>query len=103
MLFSPSQILDGIFRIIRLLFQIYFLVVLVLPNKLMNLAGAVASFFGGLLISAIPVGIPAVSFDDIAAMSVLTCFIMYLNTLALVVKHVTAHGINFTKGGEQTS
>ena len=85
-LFSPSQILDAIIRIIRLIFQMYFLTVLVIPEKLMNLAGAAASFIGGILINAIPVGIPAVSFDDIAAMSVLTCFIMYLNTIALFVK-----------------
>ena len=65
MLLSP---IDTIFRIVRLVFQIYFLAVLVLPNELMNLIGAVGSFLGGLLINAIPVGIPGVSFDDIAAM-----------------------------------
>ena len=91
MLLSPSKILDAIIRIIRLIFQIYFLTVLVIPEKLMNLAGAAASFIGGLLINAIPVGIPAVSFDDIAAMTVLTCFIMYLNTIALFVKRSVLH------------
>lgn len=91
--FSISSPIDSVARIVRLVFQIYFLTVLIIPQSLVRLVGSVASFLGGIIVSSIPVGVPMTSIDDIAAMLVLTYFITYLNIVASFVKKIVAHSL----------
>ena len=89
--FSISSPINSLIRIIRLVFQIYFLTVLIIPQPLVIIASAVASFIGGIIVNSIPIGIPMMSVDSIVAMIVLSYFIMYLNVIASFVKKAVGH------------
>ena len=89
--FSISSPINSLIRIIRLVFQIYFLTVLIIPQPLVIIASAVASFVGGIIVNSIPIGIPMMSVDSIVAMIVLSYFITYLNIIASFVKKAVGH------------
>ncbi|MBQ7154282.1 MAG: hypothetical protein IJR85_01865 [Synergistaceae bacterium] len=82
-LYTP---LDSVLKIIRLSFQIYFLVILVMPGELMSILGTIATVLGSIVIYFFPDAPGAL--DDIAAVCTLISMVfVYLNTLAAFIKH----------------
>lgn len=83
--FSSSAVMNWV----KMLFQIYFLLILVMPQELIGVLGGIVSAIGAVVIYIFP---DAPSFiDDIAAISSMILIIfVYLNSLAIFIKRIVA-------------
>jgi hypothetical protein len=80
--------LKGALEAVKLAFQIYLLVILVMPQEFMMILGTIASVIGSIVIFIFP-DLPG-AFDDMAAIcTLITIIFVYLNTLALFIKRFT--------------
>ena len=93
--------LSGGMNLIKLVFQIYFLLILVIPDILMNVVNASACVIGSIMIYLFP-SLPGF-LDDLSAICVLiTMVFVYMNSLAIGIKQVTDWILNRNvfKGGK---
>jgi hypothetical protein len=82
--------LDSVLNMVKFAFQLYFLILLVIPGTLMIVAGAVASIIGTIIIYILP-DLPGV-LDDIGAICILIAIVfVYMNTLATAVKKLVCN------------
>jgi hypothetical protein len=90
--------LDGALNLIKLAFQLYFLILLVIPDSLTNVAGVAACAVGSIAVYIFP-DLPG-SADDIGAIcTLITMVFAYMNTLAMLVKRFTASILQQGKTG----
>lgn len=76
---------DGALSLVRLAFQIYFLILLVIPDVFINVVSAIVCVIGSIVIFIFP-DLPGF-IDDMAAICVLITMVSaYMNTLAMFVK-----------------
>ena len=84
---NPAKLASDALTLAKLCFQVYYLIILVLPQELMSIIGAGASFIGAMIVALIP-SLPT-AYDDIAAISTIIVMIfVVLNTSAVAVKRV---------------
>jgi len=83
--FSLASVMDWV----KTIFQIYFLLILFMPQELFGIIGGITSAVGAVVIYIFP-DLPTY-IDDISAISSMVLFIfVYINTLAMLVKRIVA-------------
>lgn len=95
--------LSGAWALVRLLFQVYFLIILVMPQELMMAVGAIACMIGTIIIDFLP-DVPLTTVDDLAAICALISMVfLYINTLATLIKQKVAPLASACVYGEKIS
>ena len=87
---------------LRLSFQVYFLMVLIMPQEIMTVIGAFACMAGSIIINIFP-DLPG-TLDDLAAICTLIAMVfIYINTLATFIKRQLGERLlNFTDRSQKT-
>lgn len=81
--------LGSVMNWVKTIFQIYFLLILFMPQELFGIIGGLVSAAGAIVIYIFP-DLPTY-IDDISAISSMILFIfVYINTLAMVIKRIVA-------------
>jgi len=97
--------LIGVLNLIKLVFQLYFLLILVVPDIFMNLVNTVTCVIGSIVIYIFP-SLPGFLDDLIAICVLITMVFAYINSLAIGVKRVSDWVLEryvFKGGGYLTS